>query len=90
MQHRKDPGESHHALMRDLAGIAARYDAQGMPGVERIAVLAQFIGREIAALPKDVPYGPQELLVSVARNIEAGNRASPRSAGPEGALVGIN
>lgn len=90
MQHRKDPGESHHALMRDLAGLAARYDAQGMPGVERIAVLAQFIGKEIAALPKDVPYGAAELLTSVARNIEAGNKSAPRSTGPEGALVGLN
>lgn len=89
MQHRKDPAEAHHSLMRDLVGLANRYDAQGMPGVERIAVFAQFIGKEIAALPKDVPYTPADLLTAVARNIEAGNRAAPRSDGPGGALVGF-
>lgn len=90
MQHRKDPSAAHHALMKDLAGLASRYALDGMPGIERIAVLAQFIGHEIAELPADTPYGAPELLTSVARNIEAGNRAGQGGRSLDGALVGAN
>lgn len=74
MQHTKEPGAAHHAFLRDVLGVSAKYGANGMSGVERIAVLAQSIGQEISKLPSDVPFTAQELLYSVARNIEAGNQ----------------
>lgn len=76
MQHCKEPGAAHQALMAELHGVVGRFDAQGMPGVERIAILAQLIGQEICHLPKSVPYGPAEILHSVAANIEQGNRTA--------------
>lgn len=72
MQHRKEPGAAHQALMTELRGVVGRFDAQGMPGVERIAILAQLIGQEI----HDLPFGPAEILQSVAANIEQGNRVA--------------
>ena len=90
MDHRKDPGEAHAALMTELHAMADRFGQNGMPGIERIAVLSQFIGQEIARLPKDVPYGPQELLASVAANIEAGNRVASGKAQSSSGLVGFN
>lgn len=89
MSYRKEPGAAHHALMTDLRGVVDRFDAQGMPGVERIAVLAQLIGAEIHRLPKDVPYGPDELLASVAGNITAGNEAARGRAPTNGGLLGL-
>lgn len=89
MDHRKEPSEAHAALMTELHALADRFGQNGMPGVERIAVLSQFIGQEIARLPKDVPYGPQELLASVAANIEAGNRVASGKTQANGRLVGF-
>ena len=45
MEHRKEPGAAHQALMSELRGVVGKFDAQGMPGVERIAILAQLIGQ---------------------------------------------
>lgn len=89
MQHRKEPGEAHAALMRELHGVVDKFDAQGMAGIERIAILGQLIGQEIARLPKGTPYGPQELLASVAANIEAGNRVGMGKAAGNGGLLGF-
>lgn len=91
MEHRKEPGEAHAALMRELHGVVDRFGDNGMPGIERIAILGQLIGQEIAALPKDTPYGPNELLASVAANIEAGNRVGTgKSSGSNGSgLLGL-
>lgn len=75
MSHTKEPGEAHHAFLRDLQGLSAKYGLGGMPGIERIAVMAQAIGAEIKQLPKNTPYTASELLHSVARNIEQGNKA---------------
>lgn len=80
MQHRKEPGEAHHSLMRDLNGVLIRYDANGMPVVERIAVLAQIIGRQILLVEQGA-YTPAELLQSVAANIEAGNKVGKTDSG---------
>lgn len=73
MQHRKNPGAAHHALMTQLNGVVRRFDDNGMPVVERIAVLAQVIGRQIL-LVEPGTFTPAELLQSVAANIEAGNK----------------
>lgn len=78
MQHRKEPGAAHHALMTELNGVVKRFDDNGMPVVERIAVLAQVIGRQIL-LVEPGAYTPAELLQSVAANITAGNQAAQGS-----------
>lgn len=80
MQHRKEPGEAHHNLMKALNGVLLQYDANGMPAVERIAVLAQIIGRQILLVEQGA-YTPAELLQSVAANIEAGNKVSKTDSG---------
>lgn len=89
MDHRKEPGEAHAALMRELHAVVDKFDANGMAGIERIAILGQLIGQEIARLPKDTPYGPNELLASVAANIEAGNRVGMGKAQGSGGLLGF-
>lgn len=70
---RKDPGEAHHALLRELTGVSERFGAAGMPSVERIAVLAQLIGHELRAVPSGL-FTPAEILTAVALNIEQGNK----------------
>lgn len=75
MAHNKEPVPAHHAFLRELQGVSAKFATNGMPGIERIAVMAQAIGAEIKTLPKDVPFTAQELLYSVARNIEQGNKS---------------
>lgn len=87
MQHRKEPGAAHQAFMAELRGTIGRFDAQGMPGVERIAILAQLIGQEIHDLPKGLPFGPGEILHSVAANIEQGNRTA--AGGDASGLLGL-
>lgn len=74
MGHTKEPGGAHHALMTDLRGICSRYEGNGMAGVERIAVLAQVIGKEIRHLPPGSSFTAADLLRAVALNIEAGNK----------------
>lgn len=76
MQHGKQPGAAHHALMTDLNGVVERFDNGGMPVVERIAVLAQVIGRQILLVDPDAGYTTADLLQSVAANIAAGNEAA--------------
>jgi hypothetical protein len=87
MQHRKEPGAAHQSLMRGLRAVVEQHGANGMPGVERIAVLAQLIGQEIHDLPRGLPFGPAEILQSVAANIEAGNRKA--AGGSETGLLGF-
>ena len=70
----KEPGAAHHALLAELQGVLGRYDLQGVPVVERIAVLAQAIGAEIRKVPSG-QYSANELLYSVSLNIAAGNAA---------------
>lgn len=89
MQHRKEPGAAHQALIADLHGLAKRYGDNGMPGIERIAVLAQMIGQEIADLPADMPFSSQELLAAVAANIEQGNRMAVGNGDPMTGLLGF-
>lgn len=89
MNHRKEPGDAHQSFLRNLRGVVEQHDAQGMPGIERIAILAQLIGQEIADLPKGTPYGPQELLASVAANIEAGNRVASGKTQSSSGLTGF-
>lgn len=78
MPHRKEPGAAHQALIAELGGVSNRFGAAGMPGIERIAVLAQLIGQHIADLPADVPFTGVDVLRSVAANIEVGNRMAAR------------
>lgn len=81
MQHEKTPGAAHHALLTDLNGVLKRYDDNGMPAVERIAVLAQAIGRQILLVEPGL-FTPAELLQAVAANITAGNQAASNPAAP--------
>lgn len=87
MQHRKEPGAAHQAFMAELRGVVGRFDANGMPGIERIAILAQLIGQEIHDLPAGLPFGPGEILHSVAANIEQGNRMA--AGGTANGLLGF-
>lgn len=88
MQHRKEPGAAHQSLAQDLHGLLGKYHAEGMPGIERIAILAQIIGREIAGLPGDAPFSPADVMHSVAANIASGNQvAAGKTQTPGGGLL---
>lgn len=87
MHYRKQPGAAHQAFMTELRGVVGRFDANGMPGIERIAILAQLIGQEIHDLPAGLPFGPAEILHAVAANIEQGNRTA--SGGTASGLLGF-
>lgn len=68
------PHAAHHALMQELGGVCDRFEADGLPRVEQIAVLAQLIGSHIHFLPANSGYTPQMLLEFVARNMHLGNQ----------------
>ena len=74
MAYIEQPGAAHHALLAEVQGVLGRYALQGMPAVERIAVLAQAIGAEVRQLPGGT-YTANEIMYSVALNIAAGNAA---------------
>lgn len=63
------PNGAHHALMTDLHHVMLRYSA--MPAIERVAILAQTIGAEIAEMP--AAYSTADVLQAVAMNIAQGN-----------------
>jgi hypothetical protein len=68
---RREPGAAHRALMLDLNTVIDRY--ANMPAIERVAVVAQFLGHRLAELP-DGQYSVAEVMHTVSRNIEQGNR----------------
>lgn len=68
------PHAAHHALMQELGGVCDRFEGDGLPKVDQIAVLAQLIGSHMHFLPPDCGYTPQMLLEFVARNIHLGNQ----------------
>lgn len=74
MAYLEQPGAAHHALLAEVQGTLGRYALQGMPAVERIAVLAQAIGAEVRQLPGG-EFTANEVMYSVAVNIAAGNAA---------------
>lgn len=78
MEHRKEPTVAHQALMNDLNGVLERFDNDGMPVVERIAVLGQIIGKQIL-LVEPGAFSVSDLLTSVAGNIAAGNAEASRA-----------
>ncbi len=77
--HGKTPGLRHQMLLDDLHGVTARY--KELPAVERLAIASQFIGQLVRELP-DGPYTKEQILQSVAGNMQAGNARDDR--GPLG------
>jgi len=73
MPHESLANLAHQALNADLQALMARY--QSMPVIERVAVLSQLIGAEIATVPNNWTSG--EVMQTVALNIAAGNSAPP-------------
>lgn len=57
-------GPGHQKFMSDLCALNARYEGNGIPKLEQIALMAQ----------RDSGFTTQELLQSVAGNIATGNR----------------
>lgn len=68
---RAEPNGAHHALMQDLDGMVSRYAM--MPAIERVAVVAQFLGQLVAEVPAE--YSPQSVMQAVSHNLMAGNEA---------------
>lgn len=66
---RAEPNGAHHALMQELDGTVARYAM--MPAIERVAVVAQFLGQLVAEVPGH--YSPQSVMQAVSHNLMAGN-----------------
>lgn len=78
MSHMKAPGLRHQMLLDDLHGVTARY--QELPLVERLAIASQFVGQLVRDVPEG-PYTKEEILQTVAGNIQAGNARSERIVG---------
>lgn len=68
--HRAEPSGAHKALMLDLNAVIDRYES--MPAIERVAIVAQFLGHRLAEIPEG-QFGAQEIMQVVGRNIEQGN-----------------
>lgn len=69
--HRSEPNGAHHALMAELNAVIDKYG--GMPAVERVAIVAQFLGHRLSEIPEG-QFSPQEIMAVVGRNMEQGNR----------------
>ncbi len=68
----RQPGPGHQAIMRELHGVCDRFETNGIPPVEQIAMLAQLIGQKISGLDPAV-YDSATVLQSVLLNIVSGN-----------------
>lgn len=80
----RDPGPGHQALMAELHGVCDRFETNGIPPIEQIAIVAQLIGQKISGLdPKVYDSGP--VLQSVIQNIVVGN---DQAAGGSPAIIG--
>jgi hypothetical protein len=69
------PNAAHHAMNTDLNALAERYDS--IPAVERVALIAQFLGGQLALVDG---WSPAEVMHAVSANIEAGNREAATQA----------
>lgn len=67
------PMLAHQALMTELHAVVDRFALNGMPAVERIAILAQLIGQEAVHIDHKT-IDQSQLLYAVARNIANGNQ----------------
>lgn len=74
MPNPKAPSAAHHALITDLHQLGDRYVT--MPAAERVAVIAQFLGSQIAGVEG---HSPAEVMHAVSLNIAAGNRQAAGS-----------
>lgn len=72
----REPNEGHQRLMADMHRICDQAEANGIPRIEQIAMLAQLIGQHIHHLPPTAGYTPQSLLQSVMLNIHKGNQTA--------------
>lgn len=64
------PNAAHHALITDLHAVADRYVS--LPAIERVAIIAQFLGQIVVQVPTD-SYSSSDVLQAVAHNMAAGN-----------------
>lgn len=73
--HTRTPAASHQALMTDLHGTLKRFDDNGMPRIEQLAIIAQVLGYVVGKLP-DGEHEASDVKRAVALNMEEGNRAA--------------
>lgn len=71
----KNPGPQHNKLLIDLQGVLERYQAQGMPIIETIAIASQAIGAQISDLNPLEFTSTADVLESVMLNIISGNES---------------
>ena len=83
-----EPGRAHQALMTELHGVVDRFALNGMPAVERIAILAQLIGQEAVQI-NDTTISAADLLSAVAFNIQSGNQTAVGTFKQAGSIVGL-
>lgn len=76
--------EAHHAFIRQLDETADKFRGHLAPD-ERLAIVAQFLGQLIYELPDH--YDPQSVMVSVGKNMEAGNKGAADRGKRPGLLV---
>lgn len=64
------PNAAHHALITDLHAIHDRY--RSLAPIERVAVIAQFLGQVVVDVPTN-EYTSADVLQAIAHNMAAGN-----------------
>ena len=67
---------AHQMLVTQVHAVLARFD--GMPAMEKAALLGQVIGHLISEVP-DARYTSAEVMHAVALNIAEGNRNGERT-----------
>lgn len=71
-------GPGHQRFMNEMHGLLDRYETQGIPPIEQIALLAQIIGRKTSGL-SPIIYDSASVMQAVVLNIIEGNQGA---AGP--------
>lgn len=74
----RNPNQGHQLFMRDMHAVCDRFEAQGIPPIEQIAILSQLIGQKCTDLSA-LAYDSAEVMRCVALGIQAGNSQAGNS-----------
>jgi len=73
----RQPGPGHQLFMEQARGLCARFEANGIPPIEQIALLGQLIGGLISDLDPKF-YTTLPVLEALMQNVVVGNEEAGR------------
>jgi len=71
-------GPGHHLFVQEVRGLCSRFETNGIPPIEQIALLGQIIGGLISELDPAL-YSTVPVLHALMENVVAGNDAAGQS-----------